>query len=378
LTLTAHPSDRAVLNFYAGPTSLPAPVVERMREGILDFHGTRLGVMEISHRAPEIEGLIADTANRVRALLGLSADFGVLFLQGGGSLQFAMIPMNFSAPGDRVDYVDTGYWARKSIAEAEQAGRDVAIVASSADRGYHYVPPTASIAARPGAKYLHLITNNTVEGTQFRALPQAGIPVIADMSSDLMTDVFDPSACDMAYAHAQKNIGIAGVTLVIVRKSLLDGINADPRALPAILDYRTHAAHGSNYHTPPTLSLYVTWLMLGWIEEEFGGLAALGAVNRRKAATLYDFLDACPLYRPLAERGSRSVTNVTFTLPSEQLHRQFLEAAEKAGFVGLAGHRSLGGCRASLFNGVTQDAVTRLVDFMDDFAGRNRQEAFSE
>jgi phosphoserine aminotransferase len=367
-----------VLNFYAGPTSLPAPVVERMREGILDFHGTRLGVMEISHRAPEIEGLIADTADRVRALLGLSADFEVLFLQGGGSLQFAMIPMNFSAPGDRVDYVDTGYWARKSIAEAEQAGRDVAIVASSADRGYHYVPPTTSIAARPGAKYLHLITNNTVEGTQFRALPQAGTPVIADMSSDLMTDVFDPSACDMAYAHAQKNIGIAGVTLVIVRKSLLDGINADPRAVPAILDYRTHAAHGSNYHTPPTFSLYVTWLMLGWIEEEFGGLAALGAVNRRKAATLYDFLDACPLYRPLAERGSRSVTNVTFTLPSEQLHRQFLEAAEKAGFVGLAGHRSLGGCRASLFNGVTQDAVTRLVDFMDDFAGRNRQEAFSE
>jgi phosphoserine aminotransferase len=367
-----------VLNFYAGPTALPAPVVERMREDILDFHGTRLGVMEISHRAPEIEGLITDTADRVRCLLGLSADFEVLFLQGGGSLQFAMIPMNFSAPGDRVDYVDTGYWARKSIAEPQQAGRDVAIVASSADRAYRYVPPAASIAARPGAKYLHLITNNTVEGTQFSALPQVGIPVIADMSSDLMTDVFDPSACDMAYAHAQKNIGIAGVTVVIVRKSLLDGINADPCELPAILDYRTHAAHGSNYHTPPTFSLYVTWLMLGWIEEEFGGLAALGAVNRRKATTLYDFLDTCPFYRPLAERGSRSVTNVTFTLPSEQLHCQFLDAADKAGFVGLAGHRSLGGCRASLFNGVTQDAVGQLVDFMDDFARRNREKAFSE
>ncbi len=372
------PADRAVLNFYAGPTALPAPVVERMRADILDFRGTRLGVMEISHRAPEIESVIADTAARVRGLLGLPADFEVLFLQGGGSLQFAMIPMNFSAPGDRVDYVDTGYWARKSIAEPERAGRDVAIVASSADRAYRYVPPAASIEARPGAKYLHLVTNNTVEGTQFRALPQAGIPVIADMSSDLMTDVFDPSACDMAYAHAQKNIGIAGVTLVIVRKSLLDGIAARPRELPAILDYRTHAAHGSNYHTPPTFSLYVTWLMLGWIKDEFGSLAALGAVNRRKAATLYDFIDASPFYRPLAERGSRSVTNVTFTLPSERLHGRFLEAADKAGFVGLAGHRSLGGCRASLFNGVTQDAVDQLVGFMDDFARRNQQETFDE
>ena len=372
------PADRAVLNFYAGPTALPAPVVERMRADILDFRGTRLGVMEISHRAPEIESVIADTAARVRCLLGLPADFEVLFLQGGGSLQFAMIPMNFSAPGDQVDYVDTGYWARKSIAEPERAGRDVAIVASSADRAYRYVPPAASIEARPGAKYLHLVTNNTVEGTQFRALPPAGIPVIADMSSDLMTDVFDPSACDMAYAHAQKNIGIAGVTLVIVRKSLLDGIAARPRGLPAILDYRTHAAHGSNYHTPPTFSLYVTWLMLGWIKDEFGSLAALGAVNRRKAATLYDFIDASSFYRPLAERGSRSVTNVTFTLPSERLHGRFLEAADKAGFVGLAGHRSLGGCRASLFNGVTQDAVDQLVGFMDDFARRNQQEDFDE
>lgn len=370
------PADRAVLNFYAGPTALPAPVVERMREDILDFRGTRLGVMEISHRAPEIERVIADTADSARCLLGLPADFEVLFLQGGGSLQFAMIPMNFSAPGDRVDYVDTGYWARKSIAEAERAGRDVAVVASAADRAYRYVPPAASIAARPGAKYLHLVTNNTVEGTQFRALPRAGIPVIADMSSDLMTDAFDSSACDMAYAHAQKNIGIAGVTLVIVRKSLLDGIAARPRELPAILDYRTHAAHGSNYHTPPTFSLYVTWLMLDWIKGEFGSLAALGAVNRRKAATLYDFIDASPFYRPLAERGSRSVTNVTFTLPSGQLHGRFLEAADKAGFAGLAGHRSLGGCRASLFNGVTQDAVDRLVGFMGDFARRNQREAF--
>jgi phosphoserine aminotransferase len=365
--LAASNADRAVLNFYAGPAALPAPVVARLRENILDFRDTGMGVMEISHRAPEIEGLIADTAARVRRLLRLTAEFEVLFLQGGGSLQFAMIPLNFSAPGDRVDYVDTGYWAGKSIAEPARAGRDVAVVASSGDRAYRYVPPSASIGPRPGARYLHLVTNNTVEGTQFRALPRAGVPVIADMSSDLMTDAFDPAACDLAYAHAQKNFGIAGVTLVVVRKALLGRIDAPASELPAILDYRTHAVHRSNYHTPPTLPIFVTWLMLGWIEEEFGSLAALGTVNRRKAATLYDLLDGSSLYRGLAERDSRSVTNVTFDLPSAELRRRFLDEADKAGFVGLAGHRSAGGCRASLFNGVTQDMVDRLVDFMHDF-----------
>lgn len=368
--MAASNTDRRVLNFYAGPTALPSPVIARLREDILDFHDTGMGVMEISHRAPEIEGLIADTAARVRRLLGLTADFEVLLLQGGGSLQFAMIPMNFSAPGDRVDYVDTGYWAGKSIAEPARAGRDVGVVASSGDRSYRYVPAASSIVPRPGARYLHLVTNNTVEGTQFRALPRPGVPLIADMSSDLMTDACDVSACDMVYAHAQKNIGIAGVTLVAVRKAMLDGIAAHAGGLPAILDYRTHAAHQSNYHTPATLPVYVTWLMLGWIEEEFGGLAALGAVNRRKAATLYDFLDGSALYRSLAERDSRSVTNVTFSLPSAQLHRRFLDEADKAGFVGLAGHRSVGGCRASLFNGVTQGMVERLVEFMRDFERR--------
>ena len=366
-----------MLNFYAGPTALPWPVIERMREDIADFHGTRMGIMEISHRAPEIEGLLADTAARVRRLLGLTADWEVLFLQGGGSLQFSMIPLNFSAPGEPVDYVDTGYWARRSIAEPQRMGRDVAVVASTAASSYRRVPPVSSIRPRPAARYLHLVSNNTVEGTQFRELPRTGVPLIADMSSDLMTDVFDASACDMAYAHAQKNIGIAGVTIVIVRRSMLDAIAAEARELPAILDYRTHALHHSNYHTPPTFAIYVTWLMLGWIEEEFGGLAVLGERNRRKAATLYDFLDATSFYRCLVEQDSRSVTNVTFALPSAELHRQFLEDADKAGLIGLAGHRSAGGCRASLFNGVTQEMVDRLVDFMGAFEYRNRSTACS-
>jgi len=358
-----------VLNFYAGPTALPRPVVERIRRDLGDFHGTGMGVMEISHRAPEIEGLLADTVARVRRLLGVADDFEVLLVQGGGSLQFSMIPMNFSAETDPVDYLDTGYWAQRSIAEARQMNRDVAITASSADRGYSYVPAASAITARPGARYLHLVTNNTVEGTQLHELRRTETPLIADMSSDLMSEPFDPGRYDMAYAHAQKNIGIAGVTLVVMRRQMLDRI---PETIPAILDYRTHSRHQSNYHTPPTFSIYVMWLMLGWLDEEIGGLAAMGAINHRKATALYNYLDETPFYRCLADRASRSAMNVTFTLPDQELLAQFLAAAEAAGILGLAGHRSVGGCRASLFNGVTQDAVARLIDFMHAFERANR------
>jgi phosphoserine aminotransferase len=358
-----------VLNFYAGPSALPRPVTERIRRELGDFHGTGMGVMEISHRAPEITGLLADTAARVRRLLGVSNDFEVLLVQGGGSLQFSMIPMNFSAEADPVDYIDTGYWAQKSIGEARQMNRDVAVVASSADTGYSYIPAASAISTRPGARYLHLVTNNTVEGTQFHELPQTGVPLIADMSSDLMSGPFDSRCYEMAYAHTQKNIGIAGVTLVVMRRRMLDGISG---RIPTILDYRTHSQHQSNYHTPPTFAIYVTWLMLGWLEEEIGGLAAMGAINHRKAAALYDYLDETPFYRCLADRASRSAMNVTFTLPDQELLAQFLAAAEASGIVGLAGHRSVGGCRASLFNGVTQDAVRRLIDFMHAFERDNR------
>ena len=267
--MTVHSRD--VLNFYAGPAALPWPVLERIKHDLLNFQGTGMSIMEISHRAPEIEFILADAAERAGRLLCLPDDFDVLFLQGGGSLQFSMIPMNFSAPGERVDYVDTGYWAKKAIKEPELIGRDVAIIASSADENYSYVPTLSSIRPRPEARYLHIVTNNTVEGTQFHQLPPSAVPLIADMSSDLMSEPFDASSYDLVYAHAQKNIGIAGVTLVIVRKSMLDTI---PDGLPAILDYRTHALHRSNYHTPPTFAIYVTRLMLGWLEEEIGGLAA--------------------------------------------------------------------------------------------------------
>ncbi len=360
-----------VLNFYAGPTALPQPVMERIQSELMNFQGTGMSVMEISHRAREIEFLLADTIERTRRVLGLTDEFEVLLLQGGGSLQFSMIPMNLSAPDDPVDYLDTGYWAQKAIREAQATGRDVAIIASSADKGYSYVPPTASIQPRPDAKYLHLVTNNTVEGTQFHQMPQVAVPLVADMSSDLMSDSFESESYDFAYAHTQKNIGIAGLTLVIIRRSMLTGI---PDNVPTILDYRTHSQYHSNYHTPPSFAIYVTWLMLGWLEDEIGGLAKMGEINHRKAETLYDYLDSTPFYCCPVQPSSRSRMNVVFTLPSPQLLGQFLAAAEDSGMVGLGGHRSVGGCRASLFNGVTLESVNRLVDFMHGF---ERQHQFT-
>ena len=361
--------DRAVLNFYAGPTGLPRSVMERIRVELDDFQGTGMSVMEISHRAPEVEFLLADTTERVRRLLGLGDESDVLLLQGGGSLQFAMVPMNFSAPGDPVDYVDTGYWAAKAIREPRTLGRDVAVVASSADRDHVYVPPDGSIRPRPDARYLHLVTNNTVEGTQFHRAPAVGVPVIADMSSDLMSDTFDPAAYDVVYAHAQKNIGVAGVTVVVARRRMLDDIVGE---LPAVLDYRVHRRHGSNFHTPPTFAIYVTWLMLGWLADEIGGLASMGGINRRKAQILYDYLDGVPFYRTTVDPASRSLMNVVFDLPTPQLLAEFLAEAQQAGIAGLAGHRSVGGCRASLFNAVTVESVERLVDFLHTFERRNR------
>jgi phosphoserine aminotransferase len=344
-----------VLNFYAGPTALPKCVLDEIQRDLFNFKGTGMSVMEISHRAPEIEFLLADTIERTRRLLGLTDDFAVLLLQGGGSLQFSMIPMNLSAPGDPVDYLDTGYWARKSIREAQVMGPD---------QDHTCVPAAARIQPRPEARYLHLVSNNTVEGTQFHQVPLVGVPLVADMSSDLMSGPFKPAAYDLVYAHTQKNIGIAGVTLIIMRKSLLSAI---PDGLPAILDYRTHIDHGSNYHTPPSFSIYVTWLMLGWLEREIGGLANMGAINRQKADLLYAYLDGTPFYRCPVEPASWSVMNVVFTLPSPELLAEFLDEADRAGMVGLAGHRSIGGCRASLFNGVTLGAVQRLVEFMHTF-----------
>jgi phosphoserine aminotransferase len=352
-------------NFYGGPTSLPNSVLERIQTELFNFQQTGMSVMEINHRTPEIEFLIGDTVARIKRLLGLDEQFEVILLQGGGALQFAMMPMNFSAEGDKVDYVDTGYWSFKAIAEAQRLRRDVGIVASSADKNYRYVPRAHEVMTRPGAKYLHLCTNETVSGTQWHQLPQPPIPLLVDMSSDFMTRPMNPQACDLIYAHAQKNVGIAGVTVVVLKKKLLERITAE---LPHILDYRVHVEHHSNYHTPPTFAIYVTWLMMCWLEEEIGGLAEMAKINQLKAELLYNFLDESTFYQNQVESASRSWLNVVFNLPTPALEAEFIQTAAAAGFKGLAGHRVQGGCRASLFNSVTVEAVHNLLQFMHQFS----------
>ncbi len=361
--------DQRVANFYAGPGALPLPVLKRIHKEFFNYDGTGMSVMEISHRAPEIVAIIEDGAERIKRLMNLGDDFEVVFLQGGGSMQFLMAPMNFSSPGDRIDYIDTGYWAEKAIKAAKGLGRDLEIVASSADRQHTYVPNLADVQLRDGAKYVHLCSNNTVVGTQFQKFPKFAVPAIVDMSSDFMSKQVDVSNLSCIYAHAQKNAGLSGVTAVMIRKELLASITEE---LPELLDYRTHVERKSNYHTPPCFSIYVTWQILKWIEEDMGGLAQLEKVNQEKSDLLYGFIDDSSFYNCPVELESRSHLNVVFSLPTPELEQEIVVAAKAAGIIGIAGHRTMTGCRVSLYNGVPLEAVQKLVEFLDKFAKQNR------
>lgn len=354
-----------VLNFYPGPGALPLPVLKRVHAELFNFNGTGMSVMEISHRSPEIQFIIDDSAERIKRLMKLDDQFEVIFLQGGGSLQFLMVPMNFSRSGDRIDYIDTGYWTGKAIRAAQSLDRDLEIIADSSDRDYTFVPDLNQIKLRDNAKYLHLCSNNTVVGTQYHSFPEIPVPLIVDMSSDFMSKVIDPTNLSCIYAHAQKNVGLSGVTVVLIRREMLANI---PDNLPELLDYRTHVQRKSNYHTPPCFSIYITWHILRWIEEDIGGLKQLEKINQKKADTLYGFIDSNSLFHCPVDQDSRSLMNVVFTLPSEDLEKQFVKEAHEAGIVGVAGHRTRTGCRVSLYNGVTLEAVETLVEFMKKFA----------
>ena len=275
-----------------------------------------------------------------------------------------MAPMNFSRPGDRIDYIDTGYWSNKAIQAAESLGRDLRVVASSSDCDHTAVPDLQQVHPRSEARYLHLCTNNTVVGTQFHDIPGMPVPVVVDMSSDFMSKPITLDNLDLIYAHAQKNAGLAGVTTVLIRKELLEQIE---EGLPDFFDYRTHIQHNSNYHTPPCFSIYITWHVLRWIEEDLGGLENLGKINRKKASLLYTFLDSSLLFHCPVRKPSRSQMNVVFTLPTEDMQKQFIRESAQAGIIGVAGHRKRGGCRVSIYNGVTLEAVKELVGFMSDF-----------
>jgi phosphoserine aminotransferase len=345
-------------NFFAGPGKMPPSVLSRLRDEMTNYAGTGLSVMEWSHRSPPIEALLDRVLFKLRTLLHIPASSDVLLLQGGGTLQFHMVPMNLSVQSDPVDYLDTGYWAQKAIDAGRSLKRDVRVVAKS-----HTSIPSV-VAVRPQAKYLHLCTNNTVMGTQWKKAPAVPVPVVADMSSDILSDAQDINAYDLVYAHAQKTVGTAGVTIVVlnerVRKQIPDG-------LPPFFDYRTHARAGSNYHTPPVFSIYVMDCMLDWIVNDIGGLAQLGELNARKAQALYQVLDRSSLYRCPVSPDSRSVMNVVFDITEPALATRFSEAARQHGFLGLDGHRSRGGFRASLYNAVTLEEVQSLCEFMQVF-----------
>ena len=351
-------------NFNAGPAVQPLPVLEQIQAEFLDFKGSGMSITEVSHRSKWFDEVIEDATERIRRLLKLDESFHVLFLQGGASLQFCMIPMNLLPEGQSADYVNTGTWATKAIKEARIQGNAVNVVASSEDKNFSYIPKEISFS--PDAAYAHITSNNTIKGTQWASFPDTGrLPIVCDMSSDIMSRPLDVSPFGLIYAGAQKNLGPAGATLVIIRDDMLERV---PEGLPTMLKYTTFVDHNSMFNTPPCFAIYSIQLVLKWLEETIGGLEKMEAVNREKASFLYRAIDQSDFYSGTADKESRSVMNVTFRLPGEDLEKQFVQQALEHGLAGLKGHRSVGGCRASIYNATTMEAVKTLVDFMDEFA----------
>ena len=358
-------SFKRAFNFNAGPGALPLPVLERIREELLDWRGSGMSVMEMSHRSKEFESIIADAEQRLRRLLAISDDYAVLFLQGGGSMQFSMAPMNLCLPGKPVDVLHTGMWTAKAIGELKK-GIPHHIAASTEAEKFTRVPRAEEIKFSPEASYVHICSNNTIEGTQWQDLPHAGgTPLVADMSSDIASRAIDVDKFGVIYAGAQKNLGPSGTTVVIIRKDLAE--RAD-KNLPTLLQYRTHIKEKSLYHTPPTFAIYIVGLVLEWLESS-GGIAAMEQRNNAKAQLLYELLDEGKFYSGPVEKSSRSKMNVVFRVAGgdETIEKDFAKQAEAAALVGTPGHRSVGGMRVSLYNAVTIDAVEALTSFMREF-----------
>ena len=349
--------------FNAGPAALPMPVLKEVQAHFLNFHGSGMSITEISHRSTLFEEVINDAIDRTRRLLKLSNDYHVLFIQGGASLQFCMIPMNLALPGRPVTYINTGVWSTKAIREAQIQGKDVRVIPASEDRDFSSLPTDFTVDRQ--ASYLHLTSNNTIRGTQWQQFPDGkGIPLISDMSSDFMSRPVDVKPFGLIYASAQKNLGPSGIAMVIIRVDMLKRV---PDSLPTMLRYTTYRDNKSLFNTPPTFAIYIIALVLAWLEETIGGLKAMEKINKEKASLIYEVIDKSEIYQGIAEAKSRSMMNVTFRLPDKELEQGFLDEARKNGFEGLRGHRSVGGCRASLYNAVTVDSVKRLVAFMGEF-----------
>jgi len=352
-----------IYNFNAGPAALPLPVLEEIQAELLDFKGSGMSITEVSHRSKWFDDVIEDALERTKRLLRLGDKFEVLFIQGGASLQFCMVPMNLALEGKPVAYINTGTWSTKAIKEAEIQGKEVRVLASSEDQNFSYIPSGFEIDQTEA--YVHFTSNNTIKGTQWSAFPEAGnVPLVCDMSSDMMSRPFDASPFGLIYAGAQKNIGPSGAALVIIRKDMLE---RTPDHLPTMLKYTTFSEKNSMFNTPSCFVIYTIGLVLKWIDESIGGLEKMAEINEKKGQIIYDILDRSSFYRGTAERASRSLMNVTFRLPNEDLEAKFVAQAAKAGMGGLKGHRSVGGCRASIYNATGMDAVETLVSFMADF-----------
>jgi len=352
-------------NFSAGPAILPEPVLERAREVLLSLGDTGVGILECSHRSPEFNEIIESAEANIRSLAGVPDDYAVLFLQGGASSQFFMVPMNLLG-GKTADFVDTGTWSVKAIKEAGRFG-SVHIAASGKDSGYTAVPKVLEHSDAP--VYVHVTSNNTIFGTQWRACPDIpdGSFLVCDASSDIFSRPIDIGRYGIVYAGAQKNLGPAGLTLVIIRRDLIERGAKD---LPTMLQYRTHAEKGSRFNTPPTFAIFAVGEVVKWLLEA-GGLGAIEERNQRKAKPLYDYLDTSPMFSAKAAAGSRSLMNVTFEATSPELESAFVEQAATRNLVGLKGHRSVGGMRASIYNAFPETGVVALVDFMKSFESDN-------
>ncbi|MCZ8516457.1 3-phosphoserine/phosphohydroxythreonine transaminase [Paenibacillus filicis] len=355
-------------NFNAGPAALPLEVLQKAQEQLVEYQGIGMSIMEISHRSSQYEQLNEETQSLMKELFGIPDGYKVLFLQGGGSTQFAMIPMNFLKAGKTAAYVHTGSWADKALKEAKLFGETAVVASSEADK-FTKIPDLSGLQLGENTAYLHITSNETIEGSQYQQYPDTGsVPLIVDMSSDILSRPVDISKFAMIYAGAQKNLGPSGVTVVILREDMLEDL---PKNIPTMLKYEIHAKNNSLYNTPPVYSVYMVNLVLKWIKEN-GGLEAMERRNREKADLIYQAIDGSGgFYSGVVDPAYRSIMNITFRMKDEELEKKFVKESEANGFVGLKGHRSVGGLRASTYNAVPYEACKALAEFMADFQKRN-------
>ena len=356
-----------IYNFSAGPAVLPVEVLEEAQRDLVELPGVGMSVLEISHRSKPFDEIIKGAEADMRSLAGIPDGYKVLFLQGGASLQFSMVPMNLLAQGATADYVITGDWGKKALKEAKKLGA-TNVAASTEPGNFREIPAQGDLKLTPGAAYVHYTSNNTIHGTEWQYVPDVGsVPLVCDMSSDMYSRPIDVPKYSLIYSGAQKNLGPSGVTVVIVREDLL-ARSAD--SLPTMLNYKVHAENGSLYNTPPVFGIYILRLVLKWLRK-LGGLSAIQKANERKAGILYTELDRTEFWRPHSDSSCRSLMNVTFRLPSEELEKLFVKESTAAGFDGLKGHRSVGGLRASIYNAFPEAGVDALVQFMQEFERKN-------